>query len=292
MGLYVQDQLKFDEHWVVTLGGRYDWVESELKDNLPLLNGDASSQGDDEAFTYRVGVNYLFDNGLTPYASYSTSFFPVPLTSTSGVPLKPEEGEQYEAGIKYQPKGFKSWGLISVFDLTKQNVTQQGASAGEFFQTGEIQVRGFEAEAVIDFDNGWKLLGAYNYWDAEITSDVSGANVGNRPARIPEHLASLWLDYTFRTGMFKGLGLGAGVRYFGDTFGDEANVYDVPSYTLFDAAVRYEWDQWKLSLNVANLLDDDYAATCGAVTLTGLDPYEYCSYGKGRNATVRVGYRW
>jgi len=299
-GIYVQDQIKFDKRWVLTLGGRYDWVESEVKDrklddaiNNPLdTQADDGGSSNDEAFTYRVGLNYLFDNGLTPYASYSTSFFPVPLTSSSGEQLKPEEGEQIEAGIKYQPKGSKSWVLASVFDLTKQNVTQQGPGANNFFQTGEIQVKGFELEAALDFDNGWKVLGAYNYWDAEITSDASGLNIGNRPARIPEHLASLWLDYTFRTGTLKGLGLGLGVRYVGDTFGDEANDYAVPSYTLFDAAVRYEWDQWKLSLNVANLLDDDYIGTCGSVTLTGADPYEYCSYGKGRNATVRVGYRW
>jgi iron complex outermembrane receptor protein len=299
-GLYIQDQIKYDQHWVVTLGGRYDWVDSEIKDrkfddviNNPTdTRADDSSSSNDEAFTYRVGLNYLFDNGLTPYASYSTSFFPVPLTTSAGEPLKPEEGEQIEAGIKYQPKGSKSWVLASVFDLTKQNVTQQGPGANNFFQTGEIQVKGFELEAALDFDNGWKVLGAYNYWDAEITSDASGLNIGNRPARIPEHLASLWLDYTFRTGTLKGLGLGLGVRYVGDTFGDEANDYAVPSYTLFDAAVRYEWDQWKLSLNVANLLDDYYIGTCGSVTLTGADPYEYCSYGKGRNATVRVGYRW
>ncbi|WP_170937059.1 MULTISPECIES: TonB-dependent siderophore receptor [Rhodomicrobium] len=301
VGLYVQDQIKIDNHWVVTLGGRYDWVDAKVTDhklddavNNPTDTiADDGGSSDDKAFTYRAGLNYLFDNGLTPYVSYSTSFFPVPLTSTNGVALKPEEGQQYEAGIKYQPAGFKSWGLVSVFDLTKQNATQAGPVPGTFTQTGEIQVRGLEIEAVIDFDNGWRVLGAYNYWDAEITKDATPANnVGNRPERIPEQLASIWLDYTFRTGMFKGLGLGAGVRYFGDTFGDAANLYDVPSNTLVDAAIRYQWDNWQLALNVLNVLDDDYIGTCGAVSLTGADPYEYCSYGQGRNATVKLGYRW
>jgi iron complex outermembrane receptor protein len=300
-GIYVQDQVKFDDHWVLTLGGRYDWVDSELKDhkfddtiNNPLdTRADDSASSNDEAFTYRVGLNYLFDNGLTPYVSYSTSFFPVPVNSSGGAPLEPEEGEQIEAGIKYQPAGSKSWVLVSVFDLTKQNVTQASVDApGTFVQVGEVQVRGIELEGTIDFDNGWKLLGAYSYWDAEITDDDNPAIVGNRPERIPEHIAALWLDYTFLSGDLKGLGIGAGIRYFGDTFGDNANNFAVPSHTLVDAAVRYQWDNWNLSVSVSNLFDEDYVGTCGAVTLTGADPYEYCSYGNGRVATARISYRW
>ena len=291
VGLYLQDQIKFDKRWAATIGIRHDWVSSELDDALPLVRDDTSGESEDKALTRRIGLNYLFDNGLTPYASYSTSFFPVPLTGTSGTALNPEEGEQYEAGIKYQPKGYKSYGLVSVFDLTKQNVTQQKVS-GVFVQLGEVQVRGLEIEGTVDFDNGWKALGAYSYWDAEITEDSNKDNVGKRPVRIPEHIATMWLDYTFQAGMLKGLGLGAGVRYIGSRFGDNANNFEVSPYTLFDAGIRYELDDWNVSLNMNNIFDEDYASTCSSVTLTGEDPYNYCSYGEGRTATFRVGYKW
>jgi iron complex outermembrane recepter protein len=291
LGIYVQDQIKIDKQWIVTLGGRYDWVESEIEDQVPATS---SSSREDEAFTYRVGLGYLFENGLTPYFGYSTSFFPVPLPGARGASLEPEEAEQIEVGIKYQPKGFKSYGIVSVFDLTKQNATAEvPGQVGVFVQTGEIEVKGVELEGVADFDNGWKLFGAYSYWDAEITQDDATGNVGNRPARIPEHIASLWLDYTFRAGPLAGLELGAGVRYFGDTFGDDANQFAVGSYTLFDAGVRYEWDQWKVALNINNVFDKEYAGTCGAVgPESGLPAYEYCSYGEGRVATARISYRW
>jgi iron complex outermembrane recepter protein len=286
-GIYVQDQIKYDDHWVLTLGARKDWTTSEVEDHL----GTGDTTRDDDAITGRVGLNYLFDNGLTPYVSYSTSFLPVPLVDPAGALLQPEESEQYEAGVKYQPKGFKSYVLASVFDLTKQNATSQDV-LGNYFQTGEIQIRGIELEGVADFDNGWKLLAAYSHWDAEITKDSFG-NAGNRPERVPENIASLWVDYTFRTGMFKGFGLGAGVRYVGETFGDNANAFAVPSYTLFDAAIRYQWEGWNVQLAVKNLLDEEYAATCGTTTVDpALPTYDYCSYGNGRTATVRVGYRW
>lgn len=290
IGLYLQDQIKIDKKWVVTLSGRYDLFDSEFDNHLAGTKSDQR----EEAFTYRTGLNYLFDNGLTPYVSYATSFVPVPLTGSAGQPLNPEEGEQIEAGVKYQPKGFKSWGQISVFDLTRQNVTQADpANIGQYLQVGEVQVQGVEVEATLDFDNGWKVLGAYSYWDAEITKDSLAANEGNRPARIPEQIASLWVDYTFGYGPLKGFGLGAGVRHVSDTFGDNANLHDVPSYTLVDGAIRYEEDNWFAGLSVKNVFDEDYAATCGSVaSVPGLTPYDYCSYGEGRTATLKIGYRW
>ena len=295
VGLYVQDQIKFDKKWILTLNGRYDWVSTEA-DNWNRNFGATEIDETDRAFTGRAGISYLFDNGLTPYFSYSTSFLPVAglgLAVDDGA-LAPEEGEQFELGVKYQPKGFKSYVTAALFDLTKENVTQQVSIGGlpRFQQLGEVNVKGIELEAVLDFDNGWKVLGSYAYWHAEITDDE--ANIGNRPERIPEHIAALWVDYTFRTGGLQGLGLGAGLRYVGQRFGDNANTIDTPEYTLVDAGIRYQWEQWHLSLNVSNLLDEDYAGTCGEVASPdGVIPgYTYCSYGEGRSASVKLGYRW
>ncbi|MGG9016315.1 TonB-dependent receptor domain-containing protein, partial [Escherichia coli] len=55
---------------LVTLGGRYDWADQESL-NLVAWTTDKC---DDKQFTWRVGVNYLFDNGVTPYFSYSEAF--------------------------------------------------------------------------------------------------------------------------------------------------------------------------------------------------------------------------
>ena len=61
-GLYVQDQAQWDKV-LVTLGGRYDWAE-QSSFNRDYGN---KSDRDDKQFTWRGGVNYLFDNGVTPY---------------------------------------------------------------------------------------------------------------------------------------------------------------------------------------------------------------------------------
>lgn len=91
-GLYVQDQAQWDKV-LVTLGGRYDWADQESYNRV--LN--TTSKRDDTQFTWRGGVNYLFDNGVTPYFSYSESFEPASQTDAQGKLFSPSKGKQYEA---------------------------------------------------------------------------------------------------------------------------------------------------------------------------------------------------
>lgn len=81
-GLYVQDQAQWDKV-LVTLGGRYDWAD-QSSFNRDYGN---KSERDDKEFTWRGGVNYLFDNGVTPYFSYSESFEPASQTDANVICL-------------------------------------------------------------------------------------------------------------------------------------------------------------------------------------------------------------
>lgn len=68
-GLYAQDQAEWDK-WVMTLGGRYDFAKTSTLTRASATTAEINNQ----AFTWRGGINYLFDNGITPYFSYSESF--------------------------------------------------------------------------------------------------------------------------------------------------------------------------------------------------------------------------
>ncbi|MBV1885770.1 MAG: TonB-dependent siderophore receptor, partial [Parvibaculaceae bacterium] len=234
VGTYLQNQSKWDK-WVMTLGGRYDWADSETKN---LLGGGVSNESD-SAFTGRAGLGYMFDNGLVPYLSYSESFEPQGDVDFSGTPFEPTTGTQYEVGIKYEPTGYNSLITVSVFQLTQQNVlTADLVNSGYEVQTGEIRSQGVELESIASLGNGLSLTGAYTYLDLEITKSNNG-DVGNTPIAVPDHSASLWADYKVGEGDLSGLGLGLGVRYMGSSYGDAANSFRVPSYTVFDASVQY-----------------------------------------------------
>lgn len=282
VGGYVQDQIKFDDHWILTAGGRYDYVRNALDNHVG-----ASTNQKDNAFTGRAGLTYVTDSGLAPYVSYAESFNPNSGTDSSGSAFEPSLAHQWEVGVKYQPTDALLM-TLAAYDLTKTNVlTNQvvgGVTTGFSVSSGEQQSRGIEAEVKARLDQHWDLLGSYTYTHAEITKSNNG-DQGNRPANVPRHMASGWLNYTFTDSLLERLSLGAGVRYTGVLYGDNANTYHIDNYTLFDAGASYPINHHiTLSVNAQNLFDTEYVATCD-------DSYE-CYPGLRRTVLTSVKYTW
>lgn len=282
LGLYVQDQVKFDK-WVLTAGLRQDWASV---DTTNVTNYGVTEQDqDDDALTGRLGLTYLFDNGIAPYVSYSTSFEPVVGTMPvvlGGAPFQPSKGEQWEAGVKYQPMGWKGFLTAAVYDLRQKNVLTNQLIGGVDYQTqmGEVRVRGLELAATASLAEGLDLLANYTYMNAEI---MEGQYAGNRPGGVPQNMANLWLNYTFQNGPLTGFALGGGMRYMGSRYTLDNNNLFLGANTLFDAMVSYEKGPFKAQLNVNNIADETYVSGCGSFG---------CYYGDGRSAIVQVTYKW
>jgi iron complex outermembrane receptor protein len=51
-----------------------------------------------------------------------------------------------------------------------------------------------------------------------------------------------------------------------------------------DAAVHYEWQNWRAALNVINIADTIYVASCASETS--------CFYGDRRRVTASLAYKW
>ncbi|WP_303878415.1 TonB-dependent siderophore receptor [Stutzerimonas kunmingensis] len=250
-GLYVQDQIRYQK-WLMTLGLRKDWADTRVED------GDRQK---DDAVTGRVGLTYLFDNGVAPYISYSESFSPIiGLNADTQQSYKPLEGEQWELGVKYQPPGSNTLLTAAVFDLREQNRQIFGVTPRGDRQAGETQVRGVELEGLVEVTPEWNLIATYTYLDSEIVEGEEGEQ-GNRIASVPEHMASLWSQHRFSIAGIPGFSAGAGVRYVGASW-DGADDVKTPSTTLFDAMLGYAYQDWSFTLNATNLEDETYYTTC------------------------------
>jgi iron complex outermembrane receptor protein len=266
-GLYVQDQAEWNK-FVLTLGGRYDFA----KTSTLTRSSNTTAEINDEQFTWRGGLNYVFDNGIAPYISYSESFEPVSGATKQGKPFDPSMGKQYEAGVKYVPKDLPVVITAAVYQLTKDNNLTVDPTDNAFsVQGGEIRSRGFELEAKAAVNANINVTAAYSFTDAEYTHDT--LYEGKRPAEVPRNMASLWADYTFHETALSGLTFGAGARYVGSTSsfyttGPQTNeAFNVASYTVADAMVKYDLARFgmpgsSVGVNVNNLFDREYVSSC------------------------------
>ena len=285
-GVYAQVQSKYD-HWLFLLGGRQDWVDSQFRDKVKPSSDSSTTE---QKFTYQGGVMYQFDNGLTPYVSYSTAFVPVQQISVTGSPLKPITSRQYEVGVKYEPVGWDTAMTLSVYDLRKQDDTYLDSTTNTYRQVGESQAKGAEVEINSNITPNLNLTAAYTYTDARITKDTAGSLVeGNQMTGVPRNQASVWGKYRFLDGQLKGLSLGGGVRYFDSAYSyTKPTLYgklDPGSVTLVDAAIGYQIDtHWSLDLNAKNLFDKEYVSGCNDAGR--------CYWGDSRTLLGTVSYNW
>ncbi|PKR51659.1 TonB-dependent siderophore receptor [Thalassospira marina] len=281
-GLYAQEQLTIDDKWIATLGGRYDYVQSDIKTKTPTAN--TLEENNEQAFTSRAGLTYKVTDGLSVYGNYSESFQPVysNVSNISGS-VKPQEGTQYEVGLKYQPANFDALFTAAVFDLTQTNVPSY-ISATERVQIGEVNSRGLELEGKVSLTDRWNATVSYTYLDAEIKDDATAANIGKRPASVPKNVASAWMDYTIPGQNNIGdLTVGAGIRYVGSTYADSGNTLPMSAYAVTDAMVKYMiTDHLSFAVNATNLFDREYVA------------YSYSAdyYGQGRTVLGTLKYTW
>ena len=272
-GLYLQDELQLDR-WHLDLSGRYDRIVSE--------NG--TSRRQDDHISGRAALLYAFENGISPYVSWSQAITPASLTDPQGNQLKPTTSEQYEAGVKYQPVGTRDMYSIAVYDLTQDDVANRNVLDGTYTPSGKVHSQGIELEARNQLTQRFSTIAGYMLNHLRFKDSVDG-NDGHTPYVTPNSMASLWGHYQFDYG----LSAGAGVRYIGKQWADNENTTRLPSVTLFDASVRADLGAWNsqlkgawLQVNANNLTDKKYLAACYG---TG-----YCYRGAERTVMATVGY--
>ncbi len=291
VGVYLQDQVEIGALNLLA-GIRYDRAKTEIDDRL----GTNDQSYDDGAFTWRAGALYAFDNGLSPYVSYATSFEPALYLPPAGSSaFSPTTAGQFEVGVKYAPEGSGLLLTAAYYDLRQKDVVA-GAwdpDLGQmvYSQVGKIHNRGIELSARAEVTNNLSLIAGYSYIDSIVKESVNTSEVGKMPARIPQHQASLWATYTADEGALEGLTVGGGLRYIGTSWGDGGNSFKVGAVTLFDAMASYDFGAkspelkgLSLQLNVKNIGDERYVASCASAYA--------CFYGEGRSIVATLKKEW
>ncbi|WP_201510134.1 TonB-dependent siderophore receptor [Psychrobacter alimentarius] len=264
LGFYVQDEMKWQDLTVVA-GLRHDNFDSmtdQTKASAGTVYSDQTIDNDASKTSGRLAAIYAFDNGISPYASYSQSFQPVIGSNfITNKPFEPTTADQLEAGIKYLSPNRATKGALAVFDITQKNVVvADEINYRSQTQTGEIRSKGFEVSGSHMLNDWVDVAASYSYTDAEITADEFNPDVvGNTPAQTAKHKATLWTDY-YATDK---LTLNAGVRYEDGMQLDKQNSDELPSVTLVDVGGNYQINPMlTIGASINNLFDKTYVGAC------------------------------
>ncbi|WP_192457279.1 TonB-dependent siderophore receptor [Musicola keenii] len=265
-GVFVQDAVRLNEHWLLLGGLRYDHFDVMAGKGRPFnINTDSA----DSRLIPRAGVVYNLTQSLSLYSSYSESFKPnVSIASQIGA-MAPEVGRSYEVGAKLDLPN-RVTANLALFDIQKRNVMVSELIAGETVTrtAGKVRSQGIELDMSGKLTNSLSVIGSYAFTDARVTSDPD--NQGNEMANVARHTASLFLTNDFGApGLHAGdnLRAGVGARYVGRRPGDAANSFYLDDYTVADAFVAYSLPlngyKVKWQLNVKNLFDKTYYPSSG-----------------------------
>lgn len=289
VGVYLHDQIDWDALSLFA-SARYDWSSTDAVDSTFT-----ATEQTDHGFSGRIGLSYRTEAGITPYATYSTSFNPNvgfvydDPSSTVNRVADPTNGRQKEIGVKYELPDANAVLTAALFDIEMKNGIVFDTSAGVNKQVQrDLRSRGLELEANASLGNGFSLIAAYTYQHMEIDRGATDT-VGNELSATPNHIASLWGHYLVEDGSLAGLGVGAGLRYIGESYGDDQNSFENSARLLVDAAVSYDFGYsnpdlkgLSLQVNAKNLFNTE-KAICSA---------GYCYWDEGRTVYGSLRYRF
>lgn len=265
---HVEDAWKLSDRWVL-LGGlrrdQYDVSRRELVSGTPFdkdLGGTSA----------RLGATYKLDPRTSLYAQYSRGHDPVNTLLTLSLANSAftlSEGRQFEVGVKQQLADDLGEWTFAVYDIRKDDiVTRDPNRPAISIQGGTQSAKGVELGGVLRANAALRVEGNVSCTDARFDTllEAGGNRAGNRPLGVAKHTANLWAHY--RIGAWQA---SAGTRYVGKRFANNANTTQVPAYTLFDAALHWQFNaHTTFSLYGRNLADRFYTnATYGSQFLVG-----------------------
>ncbi|MBK1854102.1 TonB-dependent siderophore receptor [Verrucomicrobiaceae bacterium 5K15] len=242
-GVYLHDRVEW-ENWIVSGGLRFDDY---------TLDSNKFASDVQQEWSYDFGIMYQFENGISPYYSYSESFEPQGINDLTGEPLKPKLGEQHEIGIKWKPND-DTLVVASYFQIEESNRVFR-PDPFTVAQSSSVEVDGAELALHHRYQDLY-FRASYTYLDTA-NNDIDGAPA---LAGVPEHSASAWVTYDPKSGPLAKFRTGLGVRYTGSS-SDGRDWLTTDSHTLVDAMIGYSWENVDLKLSVTNLFDKQYVQT-------------------------------
>jgi catecholate siderophore receptor len=279
---YFQDQVELFPKLQIVGGLRFDRFDLTYANNR---NGDTLDRVDN-LVSPRAGIVYKPIVPVSVYGSYTVSYLPSSGDQFSSLTVvteqvKPEEFDNYEAGVKWEPHAGVAL-TAALYRLDRTNTRSTDANdPTRIVQTGSQRTNGVEVGVTGRLTSAWRIAGGYAYQDAFVTSATVTAKAGAQVPQVPRHTLSLWNHYQ----LLSRLGAAVGILYRTDMFATIDNTVTLPGYTRVDLAAFYTLTKdVRLQANLENAFDKKYWTN--ADSNTNISP----GYGRALRVAITAGF--
>jgi iron complex outermembrane receptor protein len=264
-----------DDRLVFMGGWRRDQTQNSTffrEDNRPFggrPGADTTSGKSDALNNYQYGITYDITPQVTGYVSFTESG-----QLNDRFPDNPQQGEGWEAGIRWDVNEGRFGGAVNIFDMKLKDIQRFNPlssfdpSIPDFALSGSEGNDGIEIELWLQLTDGFRLMA--NFIDQNpvvLSSDEAPYLEGQTIENAFENEFNLFARYEFSEGPATGLFVKAGVQYRSDVrpYGGNATLWRLvnDSYTLFDFGAGYSWEEngrekWRFEVDIKNATDETY----------------------------------
>lgn len=287
---FVLDRVSFTDQWQWLVGGRYVRMNERAYDK----RGTPERHSRLSTFMPQTAVVFKPDDAVSIYASYVEGLSlgkEAPFwTQNGGSWLQPLESRQTEVGVKFSRTDALTLGA-AVFrtSLPLQYAQPDDSEAGyTFVQDGRQVHTGLELSADGQLSERLTLTASASVLQARARGTGTPDYEGHQLVNVPKRRATLHVDYALP--FVEGMAVGAGWRYASANVATVDGKVKVPSYSVFDAGLRFQHTlgqrpvRWNLSVD--NLFDRFYWRDTGS---TDGDYYLFAGAPRQARLSVTIG---
>jgi outer membrane receptor for ferric coprogen and ferric-rhodotorulic acid len=274
LGIYLATRLRPTDKLSVILGSRVtNWS------NHAITQSSEQDLQESGVVTPYAGVVYDLNKQLSTYASYASIFNPQSYQDRNGQTLKPEEGTNYELGLKGEFFDKRLNASAAVFEVVKDNLAVRDGDAltpsgnDAYRAESNTKARGYELEISGEIMPDLKVAGGFTQ---VVTRDSDGARINTE---LPKRQFKLFTSYRL-PGALRRLTIGGSVTWQSEIHYTDSAARRQDAYSLIGLMVRYQAsDKLSFMLNAENLGDKTYL----------VNAWNH-SYGAPRNFMVTAKY--
>ncbi|WP_281638099.1 TonB-dependent receptor [Flavobacterium marginilacus] len=262
--VYFSNVIDFTPSLHLMISLRYEYFKTESPSATLINTNDPEYTYNQGAWTPKFGLVYeVIPNQLSLFGNYmggtkNLNTYLKDDGTGNGILEKadPEKATQWELGIKSSLFQDKLTLMASYFDIKVDNRLRIDPNNQLYsLQDGTQANKGFELELFANPITGLDIMLGYANLDAKF---LNGSDAGNHVAYTPKSTLNYWLSYTLKQGNTKGLGLGFGGNYRGDSFLSSDNLVTISSVHTLNASLFYEQSKYRIAIKADNLSNEIY----------------------------------